>query len=113
MKKKVIPENHVVVFNDHKIRRVFHENTWWFVVLDVVSVLSDSVNPSRYVTDMKRRDTELNKAWNEIVRILSVETAGGAQKLNCSNTEGIFRIIQSISSPKAEPFKRWLATGGR
>jgi DNA-damage-inducible protein D len=113
MKKKVIPENHVVVFNDHKIRRVFHENTWWFVVLDVVSVLSDSVNPSRYVTDMKRRDTELNKAWNEIVRILSVETAGGAQKLNCSNTEGIFRIIQSIPSPKAEPFKRWLATGGR
>jgi hypothetical protein len=61
---------------------------------------------------MKRRDPELNKGWGQIATPLSIETDGGAQKLNCANTEGIFRIIQSIPSAKAEPFKRWLAKVG-
>ena len=58
---------------------------------------------------MRRRDSELAKGWGQIATPLSIETAGGTQKINCANTEGIFRIIQSIPSPKAEPFKRWLA----
>ena len=61
---------------------------------------------------MRRRDPELNKGWGQIATPLLIDTAGGAQKLNCANTEGIFRIIQSIPSPKAEPFKRWLAKVG-
>jgi hypothetical protein len=100
------------VFKDHKIRRVFYENTWWFVVVDVVRALTDSANPSGYLKDMRQRDLELNKGWGQIATPLSIDTAGGIQKLNCANTEGIFRLIQSISSPKAEPFKRWLAKVG-
>ena len=61
---------------------------------------------------MRRRDPELSKGWGQIATPLSVQTLGGAQKLNCANTEGIFRIIQSVPSPKAEPFKRWLARVG-
>jgi hypothetical protein len=61
---------------------------------------------------MKQRDPELGKGWVQIVHILSIMTAGGAQNMLCANTEGIFRIIQSIPSPKAEPFKRWLAKVG-
>jgi DNA-damage-inducible protein D len=61
---------------------------------------------------MKKRDEPLAKGWVQIVHTLVVDTAGGKQKMNCVNTEGAFRIIQSISSPKAEPFKRWLAKVG-
>jgi nitrogen regulatory protein PII len=61
---------------------------------------------------MRSRDKELSKGWGQIVTPLSIETSGGRQKLNCDNTEGIFRIIQSIPSSKAEPFKRWLAKVG-
>lgn len=107
-----MPENHLVVFNDYKIRRTFHNDAWWFVIVDVVAALTDSVQPSGYLKDMKRRDPELNKGWGQIATPLSIETDGGIQKLNCANTEGIFRIIQSIPSAKAEPFKRWLAKVG-
>jgi len=61
---------------------------------------------------MRRRDKELSKGWGQIATPLLIETSGGNQKVNCANTEGIFRIIQSIPSPKAEPFKRWLAKVG-
>ena len=61
---------------------------------------------------MKKRDEPLAKGWVQIVHTLVVDTAGGKQKMNCVNTEGAFRIIQSIPSPKAEPFKRWLAKVG-
>jgi hypothetical protein len=61
---------------------------------------------------MRRRDPELSGGWGQIATPLSIQTEGGIQKMNCANTEGIFRIIQSIPSPKAEPFKRWLARVG-
>lgn len=61
---------------------------------------------------MRSRDEELSKGWGQLVTPLSVDTEGGIQKINCANTEGVFRIIQSIPSPKAEPFKRWLAKVG-
>lgn len=102
----------IEVFKGKDIRRTLHNNEWWFVVVDVVAVLTDSVNPSGYIKDMRRRDKELAKGWGQIATPLSIETAGGKQKLNCANTEGVFRIIQSIPSPKAEPFKRWLAKVG-
>ena len=107
-----IPENHIVVFQEKAIRRVWHNEEWWFAIVDVVSVLTDSVQPDGYVKDLRRRDKELAKGWGQIATPLRVETEGGVQRVNCANTEGLFRIIQSIPSPNAEPFKRWLAKVG-
>jgi len=100
------------VFKGREIRRIFHDNEWWFSIADVVEVLTDTVNSSDYIKKMRKRDAELSKGWVQIVTPLYLETEGGRQKDNCANTEGVFRIIQSIPSPKAEPFKRWLAKVG-
>jgi hypothetical protein len=105
-------ETKLVVFKNKEIRRTLHNNEWWFVVEDVVLALIDSKDPKQYIQRMKQRDPELGKGWVQIVHTLSIETAGGTQRMLCANTEGIFRIIQSIPSPKAEPFKRWLAKVG-
>jgi hypothetical protein len=105
-------ETKLVVFKNKEIRRTLHNNEWWFVVEDVVLALIDSKDPKQYIQRMKQRDPELGKGWVQIVHTLSIETTGGAQRMLCANTEGIFRIIQSIPSPKAEPFKRWLAKVG-
>ena len=102
----------LAIFKGKEVRRIIHNNEWWFVVVDVVFALTGSVNPTGYIKDMRRRDKELAKGWGQIATPLSIETSGGKQKLNCVNTEGVFRIIQSIPSPKAEPFKRWLANVG-
>ena len=102
----------MVVFQERAIRRTWHNAEWWFAIVDVVAVLTDSVQPEGYVKDLRRRDKELAKGWGQIATPLRVETEGGAQRVNCANTEGLFRIIQSIPSPKAEPFKRWLAQVG-
>jgi hypothetical protein len=105
-------DSHLVVFNDKQIRRTLHNDEWWFVVEDVVLALIDSKDPKQYIQRMKQRDPELGKGWVQIVHTLSINTPGGAQRMLCANTEGIFRIVQSIPSPKAEPFKRWLAKVG-
>ena len=81
-------------------------------MVDVVGALTDSKDPADYIKKVRKRDQELSKGWGQIVTPLTVNTGGGKQKLNCANTEGLFRIIQSIPSPKAEPFKRWLAKIG-
>jgi len=104
--------NKIIVFRNKSIRRVLHQNEWWFAIIDVVSVLTDSANPTGYLKDMRRRNPELSKGWGQIATPLSIETAGGRQKINCANVEGIFRVVQSIPSSKAEPFKRWLAKVG-
>lgn len=106
-------QNKIVVFQEgDRIRKVWHKDEWWFVVADVVDFLTDSKDVRSYVRKMRVRDAELSKGWGQIVTPLSVDTIGGKQKLNCSNTEGLLRIIQSIPSPKAEPFKLWLAKVG-
>jgi DNA-damage-inducible protein D len=102
----------IALFKGKKIRKTIFNNEWWFVIIDVISVLTDSVQPDGYLKDMRRRDPELSKGWGQIATPLSIQTEGGKQMLNCANTEGIFRIIQSIPSLKAEPFKRWLAKTG-
>lgn len=88
-------ETAIVIFKEQTIRRVWHKEEWWFCVLDVVSALTDSVNPTEYIKKMRIRDKELAKGWGQIVTPLILDTAGGKQKINCANTEGIFRIIQS------------------
>ena len=102
----------LVVFKGKNIRRVWYDDVWWFVIADIVAALTDSVNPRQYIKNMRNRDEELSKGWVQIEHLLLIDTAGGKQKVSCANTEGIFRIIQSIPSPKAEPFKRWLARVG-
>lgn len=102
----------LVIFQDKKIRRTWHEDTWWFSVLDIVSVLTDSSDPKQYINKMRQRDEQLSKGWVQLVHTLTIDTPGGKQKMNCVNTEGAFRIIQSIPSPRAEPFKLWLAQVG-
>jgi hypothetical protein len=106
------PETRIALFQRKEVRRTIHNNEWWFVIVDVVAALTESVDAQGYIKDMRRRDQELAKGWGQIATPLSIATAGGPQNLNCANTEGLFRIIQSIPSPKAEPFKRWLAKVG-
>ena len=106
-------ENKLITFQDRKIRRTWHKNKWHFAIVDIVAALTDSAQPSGYIKDMRRRDPELSKGWGQIATPLSIQTAGGKQKINCADTEGVFRIIQSIPSKKAEPFKRWLARVGK
>ncbi|MEK6936318.1 MAG: Bro-N domain-containing protein, partial [Nanoarchaeota archaeon] len=94
------------------IRRIWYAERWWFVIEDIVSVLTDSNDPKQYIQKLKQRDEILAEGWVQIVRTLLVQTEGGKQPMNCADTESIFRIIQSIPSKKAEPFKRWLAKVG-
>lgn len=110
-------ETRIALFQKAEIRKKLHQNEWWFVIVDVIAALTDSANPSNYLKDMRRRDAALAGAFKGGGQIatplaLVIVTAGGPQKLLCWNTEGIFRLIQSIPSPKAEPFKRWLARVG-
>ena len=102
----------IAIFRKKEIRKIIHNSEWWFVIEDVVSALTDSNDPKQYIQRMKQRDPELAKGWVQSVHTLEIPTQGGPQKMNCSNTEGVFRIIQSVPSPKAEPFKRWLAKVG-
>jgi len=102
----------IAIFQKKEIRKTIHNNEWWFVIEDVVYALTDSKNPKGYIKDMRRRDKELAKGWGQFATPLPIKTDGGIQKINCANTEGVFRFIQSIPSPKAEPFKRWLAKVG-
>jgi prophage antirepressor-like protein len=106
-------EDKIVVFKNNNIRRTWHNNEWWFVVEDIVLALIVSKDPKQYIARMRLRDEGLNKGWVQIVHTLWINTEGGKQKTNCANTEGVFRIIQSIPSPKAEPFKLWLAQVGK
>ena len=104
-------QNAIKLFEQKQVRSVWDDTTeeWYFSVVDVVAILTDSVNPTDYIKKMRQRDPELAKGWGQIVTPLAVQTAGGKQKMNCASAQGIFRIIQSIPSPKAEPFKLWIA----
>ena len=106
-------EDHIVVFQEKAIRRVWDKNEWWFSVVDVCSVLTESPNAGAYWRKLKQR---LGTEGSEVVTFchgLKLEAPDGKLRItDCANTEGIFRVIQSIPSPRAEPFKRWLAQVG-
>jgi prophage antirepressor-like protein len=106
--------SNIKLFESKQIRSVWNESDqkWYFVIADVIQVLTDTPNPSDYIKKMRKRDEELSKGWGQFVTPLSVDTIGGKQKLNSANAKGLLRIIQSIPSPKAEPFKLWLAQVG-
>ncbi len=103
----------IAIFNKKEIRKTLYKNEWWFSVVDVVEALTDSPDAGAYWRKLKQRLTE---EGSEVVtfchglKLLAPD--GKMRETDCSDTEGIFRIIQSIPSPKAEPFKRWLAKVG-
>ena len=106
--------NKLIVFENKKIRRIWHNDEWYFSVVDVVEALTDSVNSRDYWYRMKIRvKDEDGLELSTICRQLKLESSDGKRyETDCANTENMFRIIQSIPSPKAEPFKRWLAKVG-
>ena len=106
-------DNALVVFEDKKIRRVWHEDQWWFSVIDVIAVLTDSSNPKNYWSMLKNRELESQIELSTFcVRLKLQAEDGKLRETDCANTKSLFRIIQSIPSKKAEPFKRWLAQVG-
>ncbi|MFT4244062.1 MAG: Bro-N domain-containing protein [Candidatus Woesearchaeota archaeon] len=102
----------IIVFEDKRIRRTWFNDEWWYVAVDIIEVLTNSKNPASYLKDMRRRDESFAQGWGQIATPLSIETQGGVQKINCVSTKGAFRLIQSVPSLKAEPFKMWLAQLG-
>lgn len=106
--------SNIKLFESKQIRTIWNDpdKKWFFVVADVVQVLTETKNPTDYIKKMRKRDEQLSQGWGQFVTPLLVDTSGGKQKLNCANAQGLLRIIQSIPSPKAEPFKLWLAQVG-
>ena len=101
-------------FESKKIRRIFHQDEWWFSVIDVVGVLTESSIPKRYWADLKGNllEKEGFEPYAKIVQFKMLAEDGKMRETDCANTETMLRIIQSIPSPKAEPFKIWLAKVG-
>lgn len=103
------------IFENRKIRTVWDdkEQEWYFSVVDVVAVLTDSADPKQYIKKMRARDPELNSRWGTICTLTAMTATDGKRyRTSAANLEGVFRIIQSIPSPKAEPLKLWLAQVG-
>jgi hypothetical protein len=113
-KKEDVEETHIAIFNGKAIRRKLVRDKWFFSVVDVVGALTDSDNPRDYWYKMKVREKEFSETeLSTFCRQLKLKSTDGKEyETDCADTEGIFRIIQSIPSKKAEPFKRWLAKVG-
>ena len=114
MVKMMKKNNKIVLFESKRIRRIWQDKQWYFSVVDVAGALTDSTDPKDYWYRIKKRATdEEGVELSTICRQLKLEASDGKKYLtDCANTEGVLRIIQSIPSPKAEPFKRWLARVG-
>lgn len=115
MVEKSLPfegESKIDIFKKTEIRKILHEGEWWFSVKDVLEVLSGTTDGSRYAGDLRSRDAGLKSSYPEITRSLPFKSNRGVQNLTFINIEGIFRLIQSMPTPKAEPFKKWLAKVG-
>ena len=105
--------NQIAIFKGKQIRKTIHNNEWWFSVIDVCEALTDSVDAGAYWRKLKQRLIEEGSEVVTFCHGLKLEAPDGKMRdTDCADTEGIFRIIQSIPSPKAEPFKRWLAKVG-
>ena len=106
-------QRRIVLFQEQAIRRVWNEREWWFSVVDVCAALTGSVDAGAYWRKLKQRLIAESGQPVTFCHGLRLTAADGRQRAtDCANTEGLFRIIQSIPSPKAEPFKRWLAQVG-
>lgn len=107
-------QNNLVPFEGEKIRKLWHNEQWYFSVVDIISVLTDSKNANRYWSDLKRKlEKESGQSYDSIVRLNLPRKDGKNYPSDCVNTEGVFRVTMSVSSPKAEPLKLWLANLGK
>ncbi len=105
--------NALVVFQDKRIRRIWHNDGWWFSVVDIISALTESDNPQTYWRVLKKRLKDEGDETVTNCNALKMSAPDGKMRLaDVANTEQLFRLIQSIPSKKAEPFKRWLAKVG-
>ena len=106
-------DSKIVVFQDKQIRRAWMNEQWYFSIADVVEFLTDSVDVKQYIKRMRQRDPLLNRNWGTICTLVAMVAADGRRRsVQAADVKGLFRIIQSIPSPKAEPFKQWLAQVG-
>jgi hypothetical protein len=103
----------IALFEQKKIRKTWYKKEWYFSVADIIEALTETGNIRQYIKKLRKRDRELNFYWGTNCTPLEMTAKDGKKrKLTTANTEGVLRIIQSIPSPKAEPFKRWLAKVG-
>ncbi|MBI5097829.1 MAG: Bro-N domain-containing protein [Nitrospirae bacterium] len=111
---KEISTTRIAIFRKKEIRKTIHNNEWWFSIVDVIEVLTGTERPRKYWNDLKTKLLEegYSELSEKIGQLKLQSTDGKYYETDCANTETMFRIIQSISSPKAEPFKRWLAKVG-
>lgn len=112
--KDIEPQNKIVVFKGKEVRRAWHDNEWYYSLVDIVGVLTNSVNPTDYLKKIRKRDKELGSYLGTSCPQVEMETSTGKRrKTLAGNTKDTFRLIQSIPSKKAEPFKQWLAQVGK
>ena len=102
--------NQIAVFEQKRIRHIEHEGEMYFSIVDVIEALTDSLNPRNYWSMLKKREEQL---YTNCVQLKLLASDGRQRETDCANTEGVFRIIMSVPSPKAEPFKTWLASLGK
>jgi DNA-damage-inducible protein D len=100
---------HIIPFESKAIRKTLHNEQWYFSIVDVIEILTDSPKPRNYWSDLKRREKQLHEVC---VQLKMLATDGRNRLTDCANTQGILRIVMSVPSPKAEPLKQWLAQVG-
>jgi len=112
--KSIEPTNKLAIFEDSEIRRIIVGDEWYYSVVDVIGALTDSSNPRRYWSDLKDKMTkeEGSELYDIIVQLKLISNDGKKRATDCTDNEGILRIVQSVPSKRAEPFKKWLATVG-
>ncbi|MBN2020191.1 MAG: hypothetical protein JW749_08200 [Sedimentisphaerales bacterium] len=114
MTNDIIPTTKIAIFRNKEIRKTVHKNEWWFSITDIIEALTGNERPRKYWNDLKKK--LIKEGYFEVsekIGQLKLQAPDGKQRLtDCANTETLFRIIQTIPSPKAEPFKRWLAKVG-
>ena len=103
-------DNTIAVFEEKKIRRIEHDGVVYFSVVDIIEILTDSPAPRQYWNVLKKREAQLSTIC---LQLKLMANDGRQRQTDCTNTEGVLRIIQSVPSPKAEPFKMWLASLGK
>lgn len=114
MGKSMEQNNKIILFQDQKIRRVWHNDAWFYSLVDIVGALTESANPTDYLKKLRKRDEELaSYLGTNCPQIAMLTVTGKHRKTLAGNTQDAFRLIQSIPSKKAEPFKRWLAKVGQ
>src|SRR3990167_1712203 len=114
MTRKILVETKIAIFRGKKIRKTIYKNEWWFSVIDVIEALTGTDRPRKYWNDLKKKLEKegFSELSENIGQLKIIAPDGKRRETDCANTETIFRIIQTVPSPKAEPFKRWLAKVG-